>query len=247
MPRAALAVALLLLRAAVVVAESDRQTRTVALPPGRAISLEITIGRVRIEGGAGSDAAIEITRQAPSAGALTHIPVEIVEAPDEIRIRGVQAEGATDPALRTDVTLRVPSAALVRSVRILEGHLVLAALHGSVTADIRRGSIEASDVAGTLRLEAGIGDVILSRARLTPSGLLRLRAFNGDVRLAFASAPLDARILALALNGSISSEIPLAMKTSWGPRWGEATLGKGEPVISIDVITGHIAITVRAQ
>ena len=32
------------------------------------------------------------------------------------------------------------------------------------------------------------------------------------------------------------------MKDTWGPRWGEATLGKGEPVISIDVITGTIEI-----
>ena len=83
--------------------------------------------------------------------------------------------------------------------------------------------------------------------RLTPQGLLRLRAFNGDVRLTLAEKPTDARILALALNGSIKSEIPLRMKDTWGPRWGEATLGNGEPVISIDVITGRIEIALRSR
>ena len=77
---------------------------------------------------------------------------------------------------------------------------------------------------------------------MSPEGLLRLRAFNGDVRLTLAGRPPDARILALALNGTITSQIPLTMKDTWGPRWGEATLGRGEPVISIDVISGRIEI-----
>jgi DUF4097 and DUF4098 domain-containing protein YvlB len=226
-------------------AEADRLSRTLPLPPGRAISVEITIGDVRIDGGPGSDAVIEVVRHAPDAAALTRIPVQIDESESEIRIRALQTENATDPALRTDVTIRVPAAAVVRSVQILEGRLALNELRGSITADVRRGPIEAVKVEGAVRLETGIGDVIATQMRLTPNGLLRLRAFNGDVRLTLAEKPIDARILALALNGSIKSEIPLRMKDTWGPRWGEATLGKGEPVISIDVITGKIEIAVR--
>jgi hypothetical protein len=66
--------------------------------------------------------------------------------------------------------------------------------------------------------------------------------FNGDLRLRFSERPADARLMALALNGSITSTIKLTMKDGWGPRWGEATLGSGEPVISLDVVTGTIAI-----
>ena len=97
-------------------------------------------------------------------------------------------------------------------------------------------------MSGTVRLEAGIGSVTLTGARLSANGLLRLRAFNGDVRLSLAERPTDARILALALNGPITSDIPLTKRDTWGPRWGETTLGKGEPVISIDVVTGTIEI-----
>jgi DUF4097 and DUF4098 domain-containing protein YvlB len=84
--------------------------------------------------------------------------------------------------------------------------------------------------------------VTVTGARLPPNGLLRLRSFNGDVRLTMAERPTDARILALALNGQIKSDIPLTTRDTWGPRWGETTLGKGEPVISIDVVTGMIEI-----
>ena len=111
-----------------------------------------------------------------------------------------------------------------------------------MTAAVRRGPINGSNVSGSLRLETEIGNVVLSNARLSRDGLLRLRTFNGDVRLSLAERPPDARILALALNGTIKSEIPLASKDTWGPRWGEATLGKGEPVISLDVVTGTIEI-----
>ena len=224
-------------------ADTDRQSRTVALPAGRTLGLEITIGTVRIEGWSRPEASIEIVRHAPSASAFARIPVEIVEEP-HVRIRVLQADAGTDPALRTDVTLRVPHDAHLSAVRIMEGSLTVSELRGAITAEVRRGSIHADAVQGTVRLETSIGDVIANNARLSPGGLLRLRTFNGNVTLTLAERPADARIMALALNGTISSQIPLQMKDRWGPRWGEAMLGKGEPVISIDIVTGRIEIKV---
>jgi DUF4097 and DUF4098 domain-containing protein YvlB len=221
---------------------TDTQSRRVALPPERSLTLEMTVGDVRIVGEPRQDALIEIARTAPGREALARIPVEIDESATEVRVTAVQVEGGTDPALRTDFTLRVPHAARLPSIRLLEGRLTLTALTGLVTADVRRGTIAAADVQGTLRLETGIGDIVAERLRLSPDGLVRLRAFNGDVRLTLAERPADARVMALALNGTISSDIPLTTKDAWGPRWGEATVGKGEPVIAIDVITGAIHI-----
>lgn len=222
-------------------AASDKQSRTLSLPSSRAMSIAVTIGTVQIDGVAGQEATLVVKRHAPAAADLQRILLEIEETDREVRVRCMQRDG-TDPALRCDITVRIPREALVTSIQVMEGLVKLAGLTGAVTADIRRGSIDAADVQGTMRLESGIGNVVVHQARLTPSGLLRLRAFNGDVRLSLAERPRDARILALALNGTIKSEIPLTRKETWGPRWGEATLGKGEPVISLDVITGRIEI-----
>ncbi len=145
-------------------------------------------------------------------------------------------------AVRADVTVRVPRHAVIERVHVLEGRIAIEGFSGALTADIRRGPIEGRQVSGTLRLECGIGSVTLTDARLIEGGLLRLRAFNGDVRLSLGARPADARVMALALNGHIKSDIPLTVKDTWGPRWGEATLGKGEPVISLDVVTGRIEI-----
>jgi DUF4097 and DUF4098 domain-containing protein YvlB len=162
-----------------------------------------------------------------------------------VTVRVVQDDGGTDPELRSDVVLRVPRAAIIERVRVLEGKLAVEQFRGALTADVRRGPIEGTDVAGSLRLETGIGGITLKSARLIAGGLLRLRAFNGDVRLQMPGPPADARVLALALNGTIQSDIAMTTRDTWGPRWSEASLGKGEPVISIDVVTGKIEIKTR--
>ncbi|MGQ0732542.1 MAG: hypothetical protein ACT4QD_02675 [Acidobacteriota bacterium] len=232
-----------LLHAGVAAAQTDRLVRVVPLPPGRAITLEVTIGHLRVEGEERSDAEIVIQRITPSAEGLARLPVEVEEGEADVRIRVLQTEAATDPAYRSDVSLRVPRDSVVRSVRLLEGHLRISGLRGTIGADVRRGTIEASNLEGVVRLETGIGDVTARAMRLSSGGVLRLRAFNGDVSLHLAEQPAHARILALALNGTIESSIPLAMRETWGPRWGQATLGRGEPVISLDVITGRILLT----
>jgi hypothetical protein len=225
-------------------AVSDIQTRTLLLDAGRALAVEVTIGEVRITGWDKPEVALEVRRQAPTADALASIPLVVDESsPARVRVSVVQPDGATSPALRATVILRVPRRAVLDAVRVVEGRIGVEAFDGTLTADVRRGDVEGTSVAGTLRLETGIGSVVLKRARLTPDGLLRLRAFNGDVRLHLAEVPADARVLALALNGTISSTVPLTMKTGWGPRFGEATLGAGRPVISIDVVSGKVEIT----
>ena len=221
---------------------TDRQARSIALPQEKSLSIDVTIGDVRIEGSDRADAEIIVERRAATAAQLARVPLVIEDLPSKVSIRAVQADHGTDPALRADVTVRVPRAAVIERVQVLEGRIDVNDFSGALTADIRRGPIHGRAVSGTLRLESGIGSVIVTEARLSANGLLRLRAFNGDVRLSLAARPTDARILALALNGHIKSDIPLNNRNSWGPRWSEATLGKGEPVISLDVVTGLIEI-----
>lgn len=226
-------------------AAADRQTRTFPWTNTRALVLELTVGEVRILGGDRSDVELAVQRTAPTQEALEQIPIAVEDTPERVTVRVVQNDGGTDPELRSDVVLRVPRAAIIERVRVLEGKLAVEQFRGALTADVRRGPIEGTDVAGSLRLETGIGGITLKSARLIAGGLLRLRAFNGDVRLQMPGPPADARVLALALNGTIQSDIAMTTRDTWGPRWGEASLGKGEPVISIDVVTGKIEIKTR--
>jgi DUF4097 and DUF4098 domain-containing protein YvlB len=216
-----------------------RVSRTVPLPEGSVVSIESTVGDVEIRGERRQDLAVEI--DAPDG-----LDARIDEGPGAIRISAMQTNGGMDRAIRTRISVRTPARATFESVQLLDGRLTLNGLSGAVNANVRQGSIEAAAVAGRLRLETGFGDVKVESATLDPDGLLRLRAFNGSVRLAFARPPADARILALSFNGTIRSDVPLARKESFGPRFGEARLGNGQPVVSIDVITGDIVIASAA-
>ena len=226
-------------------AATDRQTRTFPWSATRTLTLELTVGEVRILGSDRPDIEVAVQRTAPTTEGLGQVPVDVEDTPERVSIRATQNGGGTDPAFRTDVVLRVPAAAIVERVRVMEGKLAVEQFRGALSAEVRRGPIDAVNVSGTLRLETGIGSVTLRNARLVPGGLLRLRAFNGDVRLQMPGAPANARVMALALNGTIQSDIPMTTRDTWGPRWSEATLGKGEPVISIDVVTGKVEIRTR--
>ena len=221
---------------------TDRQTEVIPLPDGKPLVIEITIGNVRIEGWDKSDVEITVERRVPAAAQFSQLPISIAEVPPGVVVRAVQNDDATDPAFKSDVTVRIPRSAIIERLSVVEGRISIEGFTGSINGTIRRGPIEAKDISGTIRLETQIGSVTLTNAKLSANGLLRLRTFNGDVKLTFGERPANARIMALALNGSIKSDIPLALRESWGPRWGEATLGKGEPVISIDVVTGQVEI-----
>ena len=221
---------------------SDKQSRIIPLPAGKPLSIEVTVGSVRIEGSDRRDAEIIIERHAPAATGFARLPIVVDDTPTRAGVRVTQLDGGTEAALRADVIVRVPRAAALDRVQVLEGRISVNRFAGTLNADIRRGPIDGNDLSGTLRLESGIGSVVLTATRLSADGLLRLRAFNGDVRLTLAERPPDARIMALALNGAIKSDIPLTLRQTWGPRWGETTIGKGEPVISLDVVTGTVEI-----
>jgi hypothetical protein len=221
-------------------AAEARTTRTFDLPAGRSLELDATVAEVRITGVAAAGGRVEVVRTAPTQAELDRLPLVVDQ--DAARVRISLRQDGTDPRLRASVRLEVPADAHIAAVRIAEGRLDVADVTGSLTADVRRGPIVATRVSGVLRLETGIGDIEVRDARLTPAGLIRLRTFNGDVRLVFAEALTDARVMALALNGTVTSQLPLNLKTEWGPRWGEATIGRGEPVVSLDVVTGDIRI-----
>ena len=245
---AAVVCALVAVRAAVPVAGGraavdDRSVRTFTLAPGQRLGIAIAVGNLRVTGEAGRrDVRVEITRHAPSNDALARLPIVVTDTTEGPRLAVTQVADGADPALRTDLVVTAPVDAALEPLHIAEGRLEVRGLHGRLSATVARGPIVADDIGGIVRLETTIGSVDVTRAALEANGLLRLRAFNGDVRLALTAPLRDARVMALALNGTVTSAVPLTLKDGWGPRWGEATVGRPDRVVSIDVVTGAIRI-----
>lgn len=223
---------------------TDRVARTLVLPPSRAIRVEATIADVTIVGSNRADVAVEIVRRAPSAADLARFPARIDESADVLRIDALQSSDGRDPSLKSSIVIQVPAGAVLQAVRVFEGTVKISSLTAACDVDVRRGAIEASELSGRVRLESGIGRIDVTKSTLTAGGMMRLRVFNGPLRVGLARAPDNARILAVTFNGAITSDIPLTMKDQFGPRFGETTIGAGEPVMSLDVVKGDIEIRV---
>ena len=226
----------------------DRVTRIVPLRSGLPIRIEATVADVTIVGSNRPDVLVEIVRRAPTSADLARYPVAIDDRGEALRITVLQApvrgEPGRDANLKTEIAITAPATAVFQAVRVFEGRVKVTNLKTAVDVDLRRGPVEAAGLAGRIRLEAGIGSIDVKDSTLTPGGMMRLRLFNGPLRVRFARLPSSARILAVTFNGTITSDIPLTKKDQFGPRFGETTIGDGDPVLSMDVVTGDIAITV---
>jgi hypothetical protein len=223
---------------------SDRVTRDVSAAAAARIWIDATIAHVTLAGSNRTDARVEIGRRAPGRADFDRFPAIVDERPDGLHVSVVQAGGGRDARLNSTIRIEVPMDARIEAVRVAEGAVRLARLRSACDVDLGRGAIEGADLAGRVRLESGLGSVDVRGAELTPGGMMRLRVFNGPLRVQLAHPPANARILALTFNGSLASDIPLAKKDRFGPRFGEATLGNGDPVLSMDVVKGDITLTV---
>lgn len=224
--------------------ETDRLSRTLPFTPGTVVTLQVTNGQIQVSGWDRPELSLEVVRRAPTAAALARMAPHIDTAPGAVTIRVAQPDGERDAALRSDVILRVPHAADLRELSLFEGRMELDGLAGALHAQVERGDVIGRNISGTIRVETSMGSIRLERATLSPDGLIRLRTFNGDVALGLAAPPANARVLALSMAGTITSDLPLTSKDRWGPRWGETTIGTGEPLISVDVVNGNIRINV---
>jgi hypothetical protein len=219
-----------------------RLERTFPLPP-RGLQLDATIADVTVVAGPRDDVAVEIVQRAPTAADLARFPARLDLNDGRLRISAVQDGDGRDPRLKSSIAIKSPAALRLDALRVFEGRVRLEGVLADCDVDVRRGAIEADRVGGRVRLETGLGDIDVTIATLSPGGM-RLRTFNGAVRVRLARLPENARILALTFNGTITSAVPLTMKDRFGPRFGEATIGSGEPVMSIDTVKGDITIGV---
>jgi hypothetical protein len=206
-------------------------------------SLEIALGAadVVVVGAAGD--RVRVSPIDPGDAASARAVSMTGDARVGVRLTGAPAAAASPrPKIRVEAPASLP---LV--VTLDNGEVRAEDMIGGASVRVVRGSIRAHALRGRVRLEIDTGPIVADAVRLSDGHSLKCRTFNGDVSIALEAPPADARILALTLNGAIRSSLPLATRAAFGPRFGEATLGAGAHVLSIDVVRGDIAIEQRGK
>ena len=223
----------------------DRISRTVALTALRSIRVDATVADVTIAASERTDLAVEDLRRAPTAADLRAF------RPSSKR-RAKRSESPRCRRRRTRCTTesRHPCPGAGRGAIRRRSRVRRTGSHHRAAQRLRRRdkagqdrsnrgrrSRQARERRWQHRCKGSVADARRHAAGCASSTAQSVSASKNNDR-----TPPDARILALTFNGSIASDIPLAMKDTFGPRFGEATLGAGEPVMSIDVVTGDITI-----
>ncbi len=227
--------------------DSLQSTRAVTLPADVPVRIHVDVGSVRVTGSTRPDVVVRIERRATGTAGLDALQERVDVTDAGLNISVTSRDRPHDAALTAAVHVELPAGQPLDNIELFEGAVHVAGLTGPVRATVTRGTIEASEVSGRLRLETSMGTIAVRHSRATLTNPIRLRTFNGDIDLVLPAAVPNARILALALNGTVTSEVPLTERTVVGPRFREATRGSGDPVVSLDAVNGSIRIASRAR
>lgn len=223
----------------------DRTTRSMRIGLDTAIRVSVTVGDVTLDAWDRPEVAIAVTRDVPHERARLEVPVSITQDANDLSISITQRHAGRDARLRGSVTVHAPAAQRFAAIDIFEGRLTVRGFSGGLRARVDRGSVDAVGVSGPLRVETVIGDIRVAHGSTLVTAPVRLRTFNGDVTLRLRERPSNLRVLALSLGGDVTSDVPLTFRSGFGPRFGEATLGQGEPVVSLDAVTGNVQLLTR--
>jgi hypothetical protein len=214
---------------------------TLEAAPGPGATLHVELAGADVTIVASDDPMVRVAPQGARDAAAAQGMRLIVDGA-VVRLR--DAGAAVSPRLRLRV--QAPRAMAIE-LSLRAGDVRLDSLAGRVTARVVRGSIEALGLTGRTVLEVESGPIAARDVRLAGGHSLKCRTFNGDVGVELTESPVSARVLALTLNGAVTSTLPLTTRAAFGPRFAEATIGAGEHVLSIDVVRGDIRIGVRAR
>lgn len=238
-----------------VIERAEFEAGVVGRPVGE-ITIDNSLGDVRIEGYDGTTVTVIAVKHAPDAASVRRLRVESLANPDgSVRLTTLLTERADRPAValasvRVDLTIKVPRAATI-SGRVTTGRLEVANVDAGADLDSSTGPIVVRNVAGVVFARSLAGSQRFEEV----FGSLDSHAVDGD--LAFDSvrgAALTARAYAGDIDGrrvaskqvrltSISGDIALDAEPQAGGSVAVTSL-RG----AVDVrLRGTVGVAVRAR
>lgn len=225
---------------------------TVAAPASETTRREFEVGpnpRLSIQNGRGDITIDTWQRRVIGLTAVKTIEgdavaIDVTATADQVAISSRPPAGAPPSRTKIDYQLRVPADTDLRLIETARGRVRIAGIVGRAVVHVDNGPVRISNFAGTLDATATNGDVDATLARATSDDSIKLETFNGDIRLHLpdSAAPhFEIR----ALNGTVSSQLPLKVESLYGPQIAHSEGAAGGPFVSLVAITGDIRISHR--
>ncbi len=216
--------------------------KTVPLSATGQVSLENINGNVEITGWNRNEVQIDAVKSARDQQRLNEARIEVEGSGDAVRIRTRYPEGQNNnnPA-SVHYTLHVPAGATIDKISLVNGNLEISQVSGEVNANLVNGKLTAHDLAGRAKFSTVNGSSKIAYRTLNNVSEVKISAVNGAIDLALPASP-NAQVTASSVNGSIKTDFPMQVESSFMSRRLTGTLGSGGTRIALSNVNGSTHI-----
>lgn len=223
--------------------------------PGRTIEVKGVNGGIRAERGTGPEVEV-IARKTARRSDPASVSVEVLTHEGGVTVCALyptpsgQRANECAPGSAGRMSTRNNDVRVEFTVRVPDGvHLAARTVNGSVEARGLRADVDVNTTNGPIR----VSTTGLARARTTNGAIevemgsgdgtedLEFRTTNGGITLV-VSGELDADIEARTTNGSFSSDYPVTVQGTFGPRRVEGVIGRGGRRLVLHTTNGNVRI-----
>jgi Toastrack DUF4097 len=216
-------------------------SQTYPLQPGGTFDLQNVNGTVEVQAWDRNEIEIHAVKTAKERESdLNRVSIDVQATPNAVSVttRYPQNEGVE---VGVEYTVHVPHDAIVEHLVTVNGTVRISGVDHVEELRTVNGNIEVYEGGGAVRAHVTNGNVHLELAHMRQKDETFAETTNGSVLLAIP-ADTQADLEARCLNGSFSSELPVALESTLKPRETHGKLGHGGAPIRLRTVNGGIQI-----
>lgn len=218
-------------------------TKTVQLGEDLAFSIPEVGGNVTVEGWDGDEAEIKVTKRGGSADGRRLVPVMLARGEERVSLLSPPAKLAESSGVSVSYEIKLPRRLRQLEITGEESKVELKNFDGAVSLDVKAGTIELTDVTGTVRSKLIKGSTKVSFETGTPDDPQEFSVVRGNVEVDFAEGA-SADVKAETMDGRIEADDSLGLRvvSNAGGRHALGRLGEGREPLLIKVVNGDIRL-----
>lgn len=216
-------------------------TKEIPLARGGRLALDNSLGDVTIRSWNREMVELRAEKSADSAGDLAELPIEIHAVADALTITSRAPVYRPDLRVRVDYRLRVPADTDLKLVKADRGQVIIEGVVGRAAVRVINGAVRIRGFAGVLDVSTLNGEIDGEVTRLSRGDAITLETYNGDILLQVPGGA-KAHYALRTFNGSIESNTPMPVLTTYGPSVAHESNGVEDPLVRLTSVNGTIHV-----
>jgi hypothetical protein len=214
-------------------------TKTFALKPDAAFSLQQIRGDVTIEGWDQNQAQVTITKRGGDED--DRAGVEIMHSATDKGLT-LRTPEEMDTVKEIKYEIKLPRALRQIEINSLESDMTLSNLAGGVAVKTMKGDFSAKGLTGTVDLHTMKGDISVDLKGATPAQAQSYNTVKGDITLAIEGA--NAEVQAETVAGGVSADegLGVSVEKQFAGSRASGTVGRGGQTVAAKSVSGSIKI-----